>query len=223
VTTYAIHTSSHAARYARFIPDYWAGIESLERQPDQIVLLIHEDDEAGLADSIPARYKSIVRIEWTRLPHSSRMINEQIRLIEADWVCFCGLDDVALPSAYNELDGLENVEILVGNLQLSSGGEIRGQWNPDELKRHNTLPNHSPYRKSLWDRVGGWPEIYWADWGFWMKCAMAGATVERSTNFQARFHTGELVETDSGPLLDPAVRAAANQEILDFGRSIGFL
>jgi hypothetical protein len=80
----------------------------------------------------------------------------------------------------------------------------------------------SPFRKSLWERVGGIPRIYWCDWGFWMKSAIAGATTYQSQNFQALFDLGITHETESGPQLDRAIRLAANEELVAFAKQIGF-
>jgi hypothetical protein len=218
----AIFTISRAERYGVFLPRWWQALATLERQPDQIVIVHHESNLARVPESVPAEYASRVKLVGTDAEAGFLYPNLCVQAADTDWVAFCGLDDQVLPNAYDELAEC-GAEILVGNLRLSNGGESKGSWDVGRLRVENTLPALSPFRKSLWERVGGWPHVYWGDWGFWMKCAIGGATTLRSDNFQALFDLGETHETESGRLLDSETRAAANAEIIEFAREIGFV
>ena len=221
--TLAIHTSSHAERYGVFIPRYWEAVKGLNRQPDQIVIVYHESNLTRFPESVPAEYRSRVTVVETSKPHNGGVANMSAEVADTDWVAFCGLDDQLLPEAYDELDSVGGAEILVGNLRMSDGSNFHGVWNPDLLRAQNTLPALSPYRKALWERVGGWPDIYWGDWGFWIKCAVAGVETFQGHNFQALFDMGENHETDSGRLLAHDRKREADEELKAFAREIGFL
>lgn len=221
--TLAIHTSSHAERYGVFIPRYWEAMKRLNRQPDQIVILYHDSNLTGFPESVPAEYVSRVKLVQTDKQHGTETVNLNIGAADTDWVAFCGLDDQVFPEAYDELAHVGSAEILVGNVRMSNGSDFIGVWNPELLKTRNTLTALSPYRKALWERVGGWPAIRWSDWGFWIKCAMAGVEVQKSANFQALFDVGQTHLTDSGHMLAEAVRQAGERELQQFAKEIGFI
>jgi hypothetical protein len=219
----AIFTSSRAERYGVFFPRWWQAISELSRQPDQVVITYHESNLAKVPESVPKEYKNRVKLVVCESEAGSVYPNLSVESCDTDWVAFCGLDDQVLPNAYDEIDNCRDSEILVSNLKLSDGSNFFGSWDIQRMKTENCVPCHSPFRKSLWERVGGRPYIYWEDWGFWMKCAMADAKTHQSQNFQVLFDLGTSHETESGPLLPNEIRSAANDEIKAFGKKIGFL
>jgi hypothetical protein len=223
VESLGIFTSSRAERYGVFFPRWWQAISELERQPDQIVITYHQSNLAKVPESVPKEYASRVKLVVSDSEDGLIYPNLSVESADTDWVAFCGLDDQVLPNAYDELDLCADVEILVGNLKLSDGSNSFGSWDIERMKNQNPLPCHSPFRKSLWKRVGGRPHIYWEDWGFWMKCAMANAKTYQSQNFQALFDLGTNHETESGPLLPNKIRSEANEQIVSFAKEIGFL
>ena len=218
----AIFTSSRAERYGVFFPRWWQAISELERQPDQIVIAYHESNLAKVPESVPKEYKSKVKLVVSASENGLDYSNLCVESADTDWVAFCGLDDQVLPNAYDELELCSDAEILVANLKLSDGSNSMGSWDTERMKHQNPMAALSPYRRSLWERVGGIPEIYWGDWAFWMKCAIAGATTYQSKNFQALFDLGITHETESGPQLDRAIRLAADEELVAFAKEIGF-
>jgi hypothetical protein len=223
VESLAIFTSSRAERYGVFFPRWWQAIRELERQPDQIVIVYHKSNLAKVPESVPKEYKSRVKLVVSASENGLDYPNLCVESADTDWVAFCGLDDQVLPNAYDELEFCSDAEILVGNLKLSDGSKSMGSWNLERMKHQNSMVFLSPFRKSLWERVGGMPKIYWIDWGFWMKAAMAGATTYQSQNFQALFDLGATHETESGLLLPSEIRLAADKELLAFAKQIGFL
>ena len=219
----AIFTSSRAERYGVFFPRWWQAISELERQPDQIVIAYHESNLAKVPESVPKEYASRTKLVISKSENGRDYPNLCVESADTDWVAFCGLDDQVLPNAYDEIELCGDVEILIANLKLSDGSNSFGSWDTQRMKHQNPVPCHSPFRKSLWMRVGGRPKIHWEDWGFWMKAAMAGATTYQSQNFQALFDLGADHETESGLLLPSQIRSAANDELNAFAKEIGFL
>jgi hypothetical protein len=222
VESLAIFTSSRAERYGVFFPRWWQAISELERQPEQIVIAYHESNLAKVPESVPKEYASRVKLVISASENGLDYPNLCVESADTDWVAFCGLDDQVLPNAYDELELCLDAEILVANLKLSDGSNSMGSWDLERMKHQNPMAFLSPFRKSLWQRVHGIPKIYWSDWGFWIKCAMAGATTYQSQNFQALFDLGVTHETESGPQLDRAIRLAADEELVTFAKEIGF-
>jgi hypothetical protein len=221
--TLAIYTGSQAERYGVFIPRYWEAIKRLNRQPDQIVILYHQSNLTGFADSVPLEYLSRVKLIETEKEYSTETVNMMIGAADTDWVAFCGLDDQVFPEAYDEISHLGEAEILVGNVKMSHGSDFIGVWDLDLMKRRNPLTALSPHRKTLWERVGGCPDIGWSDWGFWIKCAMADAQTVKSQNFQALFDVGQTHLTMSGHSMSEDIRQANERELQRFAREIGFV
>ncbi|NBW21800.1 MAG: hypothetical protein EBR82_78985, partial [Caulobacteraceae bacterium] len=62
-------------------------------------------------------------------------------------------------------------------LRFKSNGGV----NPSmpELMSSQPMSNHvmgtSWFTKDIFKRVGGYPDVYWSDWGFWWKCWVHGA------------------------------------------------
>jgi hypothetical protein len=222
VESLAIFTSSRAEHYGVFFPRWWQAISELERQPDQIVIAYHESNLAKVPESVPKEYASRVKLIVSDSEDGLIYGNLAVEAADTDWVAFCGLDDQVLPNAYDELELCSDAEILVANLKLSDGSNSMGSWDLERMKHQNPMAFLSPFRKSLWERVGGIPSIYWCDWGFWMKSAIAGATTYQSQNFQALFDLGITHKTESGPQLDRAIRLAADEELVAFAKEIGF-
>lgn len=49
----------------------------------------------------------------------------------------------------------------------------------EDFKEQNHMCVSSPFRKSLWEKVGGFDEMLtgYEDWEFWIRCLRAGATI----------------------------------------------
>jgi hypothetical protein len=223
VESLAIFTSSRAERYGVFIPRWWQAITELERQPDQIVIAYHESNLCKVPESVPKEYASRTKLVVSDSEDGLIYGNLAVDAAETDWLAFCGLDDQVLPNAYDELELCSEAEILVANLKLSNGSDSFGSWDTQRMRHENPMAALSPFRKSLWQRVGGMPQIYWGDWGFWMKSAIAGATTYQSQNFQALFDLGANHETESGLLLTSQKRSEADKELRAFAKDIGFI
>jgi hypothetical protein len=141
-------------------------------------------------ESVPKKYASRTKLVVSDSEDGLIYGNLAVEAAETDWVAFCGLDDQVLHNAYDEIELCQDAQILVANLKLSDGSNSMGSWDLQRMKHQNSMAAHSPYRKSLWESVGGFPPIHWCDWGFWIKAAMYGATIYQSQNFQALFDLG---------------------------------
>lgn len=216
----SLFTIAEGAAYAPFVPRWWAAVQEMDPQPAEIILVIGSEDHAGVRDQIP-RDAQIRFVELDE-PFSNRYFTVGCESVTQEWAGFCGIDDQMLPRAYADIPEANEAgaDILVGSILLSTGQVWQGSWDPQALLRHNTLPAHSPFRKSLWEKVGGFPDIRWSDWGFWLKCAAHNASTFQSRDLLAIFDVGQDHETMSGVSLDPQIRAAADRELLDFARSL---
>lgn len=214
--TASLFTAAEGEAYAPFIPRWWESVQQMDPPPDEIVISIHPLDKASVRDVVAEDDR--VRLVEIDEPFSNKFFREACAATTSTWVSFSGVDDVMLPYAYADIAEATEVgaDIIVGTIALSNGSIWRGSWNPYEMRYRNTLPAHSPYRKSLWEKVGGFPDIRWSDWGFWLKCLREDPVIFVGTRPIAIFDIGEGRQTMSGVDLAATTRAEADRELLEF-------
>jgi len=147
--------------------------------------------------------------------------NAAVKAADSEWVAYCGIDDQMMPDAFADLNRAEELgaNLMVGNLLMSNGHRWMGAWNTIALQQFNTLPAHSPYKRSLWEKAGGYPDVRWSDWGFWLH-ATPHAVPYHSQFITAIFDIGETHETMSGINLDTTIRQQADNEIAELIKSL---
>jgi hypothetical protein len=206
-------------RYAPFVRRWWNSVLAMEVRPDEIIAVIDEQDSTGVSGVIDAR-EVPTRIIRMGSPYSVDYVNTAFGAASCEWVSFCGLDDKMAPRAYVDIPDAGDADLIVGSIELSSGGVWHGDWNVDALQQANTLPAHSLFRKYLWVELGGIPDVRWSDWAFWLKCAQRGVKTYKSTNTTAWFDVGADHETVSGLQVSASVRADAHRELMEFRRAL---
>jgi len=158
--------------YKHEVAGWWDSIQALNPAANDVVVAYHPDDDCGAQD-LPCR---LVKCE-TRTP--SAMLNAAIATVKEGWIAGCAMDDRLYPDAFSCMpDNLDKVADVVANTLrfMSHGGA-----NPSAPERFATYPmsNHvmgtSWFTKDIWERVGGYPDVYWSDWAFWWKCHVHGA------------------------------------------------
>jgi hypothetical protein len=85
-----------------------------------------------------------------------------------------------------------------------------------------TLPGAAPFRRSLFDRVGGFrPDIYSSDWAFYIDAAAAGVKTYQASTLRIIFDEGNAHDTRSGVRLDADTRRMADEQIAALARELG--
>lgn len=209
-------TIAEGSAYASFVEPWRAAITEMSRKPDEIVIVIGEQDAAGIHgydwSEIPTKIITLHE------PFGTAYFNAAVSAASSDWISFCGIDDLMLPNAYIGID--DSSHIAVGTVLLDNVRAWRGSWNPEHMQHFNPLPAHSLYKKDLWIEVGGYPDIRWSDWGFWLKCATVNPIVSYAAYPLVNFNTGQDRETMSGVSLDPLIRMQADLELQAFRDSL---
>lgn len=209
-------TVAEGATYQSFVKPWRESILRMNRKPDEIVIVIGSEDSTKVRShdwsNIPTKI-----IELNE-PFSNHFFNAATDAATSEWISYCGIDDLMLPDAYIDLDN--DTDISVGSVMLDEQTLWEGTWDKEFMKHFNPLPAHSLYKRALWEKVGGYPDIRWSDWGFWLRCAQTNPKVSQGKNPVAIFDTGEGRETMSGLHLDPAIRATADLELHNFRLSL---
>ena len=158
--------------YKDEVPGWWDSIQALNPSADDIVIAYHPDDDCGVKD-LPCR------LVECRTRTCDAMYHAAIATIKEGWIAGLGMDDRFYPDAFScmppNID--EIADVVANTLRFMSHGGV----NPSAPELFATAPmrNHvmgtSWFTKDIWERTGGYPDVYWADWAFWWKCWVHGA------------------------------------------------
>ena len=212
------------ADWAGFVPDWFSSIEQMTRKPDEIILGVTDPDETR-ATEYAAKCSVPVRIVTLEPGDFNDHWNAVFAACPDGWIAPCCIDDRFLPDALAEIDAAEaaGAELLVdGIVWKSHGGKWRGYWDAAAIGRVLTLPGAAPFRKSLYDRIGGFrSDIYSSDWAFYMDAAVAGVKVYEASTLRIVFDDGAQHSTRSGLRLDANTRAMADAQIRELAEQLG--
>lgn len=161
-------------RYARFVPRWWEMVQALNPKPDEVVIAHHPEDATGVQE-LPV---TLIPCFDRSLP---RMLNAAIQASSCKWIQQCPLDDLLTVDALTVFDDIrpDTNLIIPGARSLNTGhtwmGDYGSIWGSPSEYRMN---HHAPIRRDLWERVGGFGDEHWSDWGFFLRAAKAGVSPE---------------------------------------------
>jgi hypothetical protein len=158
--------------YKNEVQGWWDCVQALNPAADDVVIAYHPDDDCGVKD-LPCR------LVECRIRRVDAMYHAAIATIKDGWIAGLGMDDRFYPDAFACMSSnLDKVADVVANtLRFMSHGGV----NPSAPERmgmdrfHNHVMGTSWFTKDIWERTGGYPNVYWSDWGFWWKCWVHGA------------------------------------------------
>jgi hypothetical protein len=187
--------------FAQYVQSWFENVEKMNPRPDEICIGYFEPDTAGITNF--EQYGVTIPVKLIPVSPETpiaEIINATIEASSSDWFGWIGLDDVALPEAFADLQLAEQdgAEVMSVGCAFSTGGQWVGNWDPGKLLKEPTIPGNSPIRKSAWERVGGYDETYFHDWALWLKLANDGVRVFRSEKLGMIFHEGENHPTRTG-------------------------
>lgn len=210
--------------YAQFFERWQSGVETLARQPDEIVIVT---DEANR--DIVDGYRLDVALQTHYLKAQDyRLWDYAIRQCSSDWVAICNIDDVFLPNALDQIDEADEAgaNLLVDSLRVKQTNHLwSGYWDANTIPHRFTMPGAEPMRKDLYIAAGGYDYNYrFPDW------ALAVNMVSKSIAkpFMARteriiFDTGADRVTLSGANADPQLKSQGTAQVHELARSLGLL
>lgn len=115
--------------------------------------------------------------------------NFVISMADTEWIApFCDDDFYDSKELSILLDWMNKNEIKEDIIQFPMliGNERDNIWNIwgnkkatfEELKEHNMLSFGSFYRKKVWEKIGGYDNIPFNDWHFWLKALKLGFQIK---------------------------------------------
>ncbi len=182
--------------YPEKINGWIESIHKLNRQPDEIVLVLW--DEIILDD---LNLDGIKVVAWSGDFAYSDMMNLAVQNCDTDWIAWIGVDDRYRPHALDKIDDCK-ADVLALGFEYDTG-QI---WSPAKttpeeiLSMHaNMIPCGSPFRKWLWEKIPFDQSIApFDDWVFWLGTALSNATYDSTLDLDVDYeYAGHWVPNDS--------------------------
>lgn len=152
------------------------------REGDELIVW---DDGSENPDAISAIERLPARVTHVRDSQNRGIAaasNAAIALTDAPFIARLDADDRLLPGALDALRSVEPVDVASGGMIYirPDGTRFKDVALPPMRgnRKHLNRIVHSGcmFRRSLWERVGGYPAMRYADWHFWEAAERAGAT-----------------------------------------------
>lgn len=204
--------------YAQFVQRWWEAVRLI--QPAEVVVVHSDPEPLGVLAAAPPE----ITVKAVPMRGSfANGLNIGTMAASQPWVSTIGIDDCYRPGACELLPLADAVgaEIMLWNHYELGGHVWTTSWDVQTLRRANTVQGSSPFRRDLWVRAGGFPDIGWSDWGFWLRCAKAGAKAWHCGRIGVDFDPGLSHATYSGRALSEQDRDARDKEVFALVSELG--
>jgi hypothetical protein len=226
--TISVPVAVWGADWGRFVGGYFEAIDLMTRKPDEIILGLTDPDETGCRRMLEDIQLTEIPLTVVTLEEGGSFSEWWNRVFDActsDWLAPCCIDDRFLPDALTEIQAAEDAgaELLVDAIRWKyRGDEWRGYWDAAAIGRVLTLPGAAPFRRSLYDKIGGFrSEIYSSDWAFYMDAAALGVKTYQASTVRIIFDEGNAHATRSGVQMSPEQRDAAYRQVFEYAERLG--
>ena len=102
--------------------------------------------------------------------------NTAATLAETEWLAFLDDDDELLPEHLSWLlQGSGDADVVYSLPDPSGKTPPVGPYDPQRLRAGNYIPVTALVRRTMFEEVGGFPDVYAEDWALWLALTDAGA------------------------------------------------
>jgi len=127
--------------YEHFVPEWYASVEALNRQPDLVV--VAAQDAQAVTDLIDDPRVQVIQPDQPF--QFGEYLNHAVERCDTDWVAWLGVDDLYRPDAFDDIDGVD-ADVRVFGMRITDGREWLG--HPfNTAYQHNPVPCGSPFRR----------------------------------------------------------------------------
>jgi glycosyltransferase involved in cell wall biosynthesis len=215
LTTISLPLAIWGTGYAEFLPRWWEGVQSLETEFLEVVIVTDRQNYAAVMKAITDFSKVRIRVE-THADYAGYW-NRAIELCQGKWFAMCNVDDQFLPGALNQIAEADESghNLLCDNLRTKGTNTVQtANWKPEEFGYTFTLLGANPMTKQLWEATGGFlPGIRFADWGLAIQMHKTGLVKPyHCASMRIIYDVGYDRPTLSGASLGSAERAEANEQ-----------
>lgn len=224
-TTVALPLAIWGSGYSEFLPRWWEGVKSLQRQPDEIVIVTDSRNYAPAKASIPAGYE--VTLRECNAREYAEFWNIAIMLTTADWFAICNVDDLFLPEALNDIAEADRqgCNLITDRIQDLDGGHIsNSRWNGEGIGRAWTMVGAEPMRRDLFIAAGGFPKGQrFADWALAMRAYKVGVRAFDSDIIRIIYDRGLTRQTVSSILNGPQVLSQGYEALTRLAKELNLI
>jgi len=224
MTTVALPLAIWGSGYARFLPRWWEGVQSLKRQPNEVVIITDLDNYDAALNSVPEGYSALIEVLDGR--EYCDYWNKAIETCKSDWVAICNVDDRFLEDALSDIDDADRAgcNLITDSIQDLVGGEIhKSKWNGRDVGHTWEMVGAEPMKRDLFIRAGGFePGHRFADWALAMKAYLVGVNAYDTDTVRILYDRGLNRKTMSSQLNPPGVLMEGYQAIAKLSIKLGF-
>jgi hypothetical protein len=163
-----IVTAVYGDKYDEFIDGWIESVEALNPAPARVLI--------GTDKQKDVKFEQVVRdckdVKWK----SPYLWNECIKESLTEWVWVLDIDDRFVSNALTMLK--TDADVVAVGLKIFGDADYIPQAISTQTiidSESNYLNCGSPIRRTVWEKVGGYPEIAFTDWGMWRILARANA------------------------------------------------
>lgn len=202
--------------YSQFLPQWFKGVDSLEREIHEIVIVTDNKNFPAVLNSVTDFSKVRIRVEEHK--DYSAYWNRAFELCTGKWIAICNADDYFLPQALNQVDeaDAQGCNLICDHLQHKGTSHTQSAyWRPEELDHAFSLMGANPMTKHLWEASGGFPDgIRFADWGLALRMKKTGLVKPfYASTMRIVYDMGYERQTMTGATLDGGIREESNLQI----------
>lgn len=158
--------------FDRFVEAWWRAIEKMNPQPDEIVICATIGNACKILE-VPLFAKQRTTIIYVNSDEPvSTYLNTAVEHCNGKWISWVGIDDLPLESLFSRVNAADEKksDIVLSGIKTTSGQVIYSNWEQLVESTSNTVMSNTVCTKDLWKKAGGYPDIYFNDWGFWLYC-----------------------------------------------------
>ena len=170
---FTVVTVAFGDKYKQFVPSWWESILNLNTKPKEVIVVHNPQDDTGVAD-LPVKLIPVNSCNFTE------MTNMGFKEVKTKWTGSLSLDDQYKSDSLEDIKYANNFDIIGCNGINMSNGEYNSSNLEAIRDGNNYMLGFSFFTKQIYAKVGGWPNIYWSDWGFWWLCYKSGARFTNS-------------------------------------------
>ena len=223
MTTIAVPLAIWGTGYVEFLCRWLDGVDNLERQPDQVLIVTDSNNYAKVKEATGDRPLEIHLYEGSGY---ADYWNKAISLTDCDWLGLCNGDDVFLPEALNDIDqaDAEGCNLITDKIKdLHDGAITNSSWNGKAVGHAWTMVGCEPMRKDLFDKAGCFEhDQRFADWALAMKMYHAGVKAFDSHIVRIIYDRGVHRKTISSLLNGPTELQQGYDSLARLARRLGF-
>lgn len=223
-TTISLPLAIWGSGYGKFLDRWQDGVRSLNRQPDEVIIVTDEANKE-LLEKIDLNCK--IQRHW--LPRADYGLwDYAIRQSTSKWIAICNVDDQFIAEALDEIDKAdkEKCNLVLDALLFKNSSHIwSGDWIPELIPQRFTMPGAEPMTKKLYVDGGGYnSDFLFPDWALAVHWAQKGLVKPyRASTKRIIFDPGWDRQTLSGQSQNPAVKVAGTAQVQQLARDLGLL